>query len=220
MTGLTRSPRLTKGGLVVIDPDTGAVLRRIVLQYNPDQVSRSLQLGEGSEIGPTRTRLPPVETIKIEAELDAADLKEQGAGAGEPSRQRARDGVAPAISALENLVYSPTSQLQELERLARAGTLEILAPEPPLILFVWSARRIVPVKITELSITEEAFEPDLTPIRAKVSLGMRVLSVADLGTLHRGGGLYLVYQRQKEQLAARAGASGELPLFSLLRSRI
>lgn len=220
MTGLSRSPRLTKGGLVVVDPDTGAVRRRIVLQYNPDQVSRTLQLGESNEIGPTRTRLPPVETIKIEAELDAADLKEQGAGNGEPSRQRARDGIAPAIAALETLVYSSTGELQELERLARAGTLEILAPEPPLVLFVWNTRRIVPVKLTELSITEEAFEPDLTPIRAKVSLGMRVLSVADLGTAHRGGGLYLVYQRQKEQLAARAGSVGELPLFTLLRNRV
>lgn len=220
MTGLTRSPRLTKGGLVVLDPDTGAVRRRIVLQYNPDQITRSLQLGEQHELGPTRTRLPPVETIKLEAELDAADLKEQGAGADEPTRERARAGVAPAIAALEALVYTPTRELQQLEALARAGTLEILAPEPPLVLFVWSARRIVPVKITELAITEEAFEPDLTPIRARVGLGMRVLSVADLGAAHRGGGLYLVYQRQKEQLAARAGAAGELPLLSLLRGRL
>ena len=48
--------------------------------------------------------------------------------------------------------------------------------ESPLTLFVWSARRILPVRITEYSVTEEAFDPALNPIRAKVSLGIRVLS--------------------------------------------
>jgi hypothetical protein len=214
MTGLSRSPRLAKAGLVVIDPDTGAVQRRIVLQYNPDQLSRTLQLGEGGESGPLRTRTPPVETIRIEAELDAADLKEQTAT--NQDRPRLQSGVAPAIAALETLVYPRTRELHELEALASRGTLEILAPEPPLVLFVWSARRIVPVRITELAVTEEAFEPDLTPIRAKVTLGLRVLNVADLGMNHRGSGIYLVYQRNKEHFAKLA-ASGELPFFTLPR---
>ena len=53
--------------------------------------------------------------------------------------------------------------------------------EAPLTLFVWSKSRIVPVRLTEFSVTEEAFDAELNPIRAKVSLGMRVLSVDDLG---------------------------------------
>jgi hypothetical protein len=76
--------------------------------------------------------------------------------------------------------------------------------EAPLTLFVWSANRILPVRITEFSVTEEAFDTNLNPIRAKVSLGMRVLSVSDLGFAHRGGGIYLAYQRAKEQLATTA----------------
>jgi hypothetical protein len=75
--------------------------------------------------------------------------------------------------------------------------------EAPLVLFVWSSQRVVPVRITEFSITEEAFDPSLNPIRARVSLGLRVLSVDDLGFDHRGGSLYMAYQKQKEQLAAR-----------------
>ena len=51
----------------------------------------------------------------------------------------------------------------------------------PLTLFIWSKNRIVPVRLTDFSITEEAFDPELNPIRAKVSLGMRVLNVDDLG---------------------------------------
>ena len=79
--------------------------------------------------------------------------------------------------------------------------------ESPLTLFVWSKQRIVPVRLTDLSITEEAFDPNLNPIRAKVSLGMRVLSVDDLGFDHKGGSLFMVYLQQKERLAARMPAA-------------
>jgi hypothetical protein len=79
---------------------------------------------------------------------------------------------------------------------------------------VWSKNRIVPVRLTEFSITEEAFDPNLNPIRAKVSLGMRVLSVNDLGFTHKGGSLYMIYQQQKERLAAmnQQGTLGALGL--------
>ena len=50
----------------------------------------------------------------------------------------------------------------------------------PLTLFVWGPQRVLPVRLTELSVTEEAFDPQLNPIRAKVSLGLRVLTYNDL----------------------------------------
>lgn len=78
--------------------------------------------------------------------------------------------------------------------------------ETALTLFVWSKTRILPVRLTEFSITEEAFDTHLNPIRAKVSLGMRVLSVMDLGFDHKGGNLFMIYQRQKEQLVTRSQA--------------
>jgi hypothetical protein len=89
--------------------------------------------------------------------------------------------------------------------------------ETPLTLFVWSKTRIVPVRVTELSITEEAFDTALNPTRAKVSLGLRVLSVDDLGFNHKGGNLFMTYLRQKEQLAAmmQGGALGALGLTGL-----
>ena len=89
--------------------------------------------------------------------------------------------------------------------------LEIAPMEAPLTLFIWSKNRIMPVRVTDLSVTEEAFDPALNPIRAKVSLGMRVLSVDDLGFGSRGGMIYLVYQQRKEQLMRQnrgAGLSG------------
>jgi len=84
----------------------------------------------------------------------------------------------------------------------------------PLSLFIWSKNRIVPVRLTDFSITEEAFDPALNPIRAKVSLGMRVLSVNDLGFNVKGGSLFMAYQQQKEKLAAQS-ASGALSALGI-----
>lgn len=78
--------------------------------------------------------------------------------------------------------------------------------ETPLALFVWSKSRVVPVRVTDFSVTEEAFDPSLNPLRAKVSIGLRVLSVDDLGFAHKGGGLFMTYLQTKESLAAKVAA--------------
>ncbi len=90
-------------------------------------------------------------------------------------------GIAPQLAALEALVNPSVDELLALDALTATGTLEILPPEAPLVLFVWSKSRVVPVRVTEFSITEEAFDPALNPIRAKVSLGLRVMTTDDLG---------------------------------------
>ena len=61
---------------------------------------------------------------------------------------------------------------------------------------------MLPVRITELSITEDAFDTRLNPIRAKVSISARVLTVDDLGFTHRGGLLYLAHHRAQERYAS------------------
>lgn len=203
MTTFPNSPRLLKGGIVLINPDTGAVQRIIVLQYNPDTLNRTLQVkGVGGEGGDRSEALrltgPPVETIKLDAEIDATDQLEFP----DQNPNAAQLGIHPQLAALETLVYPASSQLQSNNRLAAAGTLEIAPMEAPLTLFIWSKNRILPVRLTEFSITEEAFDPALNPIRAKVSLGMRVLNINDLGFAHKGGSLFMAYQQQKERLAA------------------
>ncbi|HJP65551.1 MAG TPA: hypothetical protein VKA30_04515 [Actinomycetota bacterium] len=202
MSGFPGSPRLVKGGIVLVDPDTSSVLRIIALQYNPDTLNRSLQIQAigGESAGrsePLRLKGPPVETIKLDAEIDATDQQELG------DATTADVGIAPQLAALETIVYPTSQQLQTNDVLARSGTLEIAPMEAPLTLFIWSKSRIIPVRITDFSITEEAFDPSLNPIRAKVSLGMRVMSVMDLGFGEPGGSLYMAYQQRKEQLATR-----------------
>lgn len=210
MTNFPQSPRILKGGLVLLDPLTSAVLRVIALQYNADTLSRTLQVqavaaNDGADRSEAlRIKGAPVETIKLEAEIDATDqmeFPEQNSNVGQY-------GIFPQLALLETLVYPSSTQLQANNSLQGNGTLEILPMEAPLTLFVWSSVRVLPVRVTDLSITEEAFDTSLNPIRAKVSLGLRVLTVGDLGFSHKGGGLFMHYLRQKEQLAALAQGGG------------
>lgn len=202
MTTFPGSPRLLKGGIVLIDPDTSSVRRIIALQYNPDTLSRTLQVqGVGAESGDRlevlRLKGPPVETIKLDAEIDATDQLEFP----DQNSTTAELGIYPQLAALETIVYPTSSQLSANNSQAQLGTLEIAPMEAPLSLFIWSKTRILPVRLTEFSITEEAFDTSLNPIRAKVSLGMRVLSVNDLGFNHKGGDLFMIYLQQKERLS-------------------
>jgi Contractile injection system tube protein len=207
MTTFSNSPQVLKGGIVLIEPESARVLGIVSLQYNPESLTRTLQIqsagGEGGQRSePLRFKGAAVETIKLDAEIDAADQLEF------PDQHRAavEHGIQPQLAVLEALAHPSSAQLLDVDRQAANGTLEIAPMEAPLTLFVWSKTRIVPVRLTDFSITEEAFDPALNPIRAKVSLGLRVLSVDDLGFAHKGGSLFMAYLQTKEQLAAKAQA--------------
>ena len=214
MTHFPCSPRILKGGIVLMDPHTSAIQRIISLQYNPDSVTRSLQVqgaGEGGDQSEAlRIKGPPVETIKFDAELDLTDQLQFP----ETNTVAVELGLHPQLAALETIVYPQASQISTNNTLAEAGALEIMPMEAPLTIFVWSSNRVLPVRLTEFSITEEAFDVNLNPIRAKVSLGMRVLSGTDLGFNHKGGNLYMVYHQQKERFATM-GLSGALSAMGL-----
>lgn len=189
-----------------MDPDTSAVKSIIALQYNPDSLSRSLQIQavpggqDGVRVDALRLRGPAIETIKLEAELDATDQLEF------PNQNplAVQFGLHPQLAQLEMLVNPTVETLLADDNMANNGTLEIIPLEQPLTLFVWSKTRVVPVRLTDFSITEEAFDPNLNPIRAKVSLGMRVLNIDDLGFQHPGGRIFMSYLTNKEQLASQA----------------
>jgi hypothetical protein len=200
----------------VLEARTGSVVRVIPLQYNPDTLSRSFQIkGVGTESGDRiealRLKGPPVETIKVEVEIDATDQLETAESTVTQS------GLHPILAALETLVYPFSTTLQDNNAVAASGSLEIVAAVADLTVFVFGPKRIAPVRITEFTVTEEAFDINLNPIRAKVSLGMRVLSIDDVPFEERSGGLFMSYLKAKEQLAqqGRSKAFGALGITGI-----
>lgn len=207
MTSFPRSPRLLKGAIVGFDI-FNPVASVTVFQYNPDTLTRTLQAqsaggGEGDRSEATRLKGAPVETISLEVEIDATDQLENAEGTATSM------GIYPQLSALEMLLYPKSALVIANTVLMATGMLEIIPPEAPFTLFVWGPKRVVPVRLTNFSITEQAYDVSLNPIRAQVSLGLRVLSYNDLPVTHPGYGMFLAHQVVKEVMAV-VGSVGSL----------
>jgi hypothetical protein len=201
VTTFPNSPRLLKGALVGLDP-ANPLASIIVFQYNPETVTRTLTpqaagAGGGQTAPGEALRLagPPQEEIKLDVVIDATDQLERA----QPTATQM--GIYPQLSALEMLLYPKSATVIANEVLLRAGMIEVIPPAAPLTVLVWGAKRVVPVRLTAFSITEEMFDPNLNPIHAKVSLGLRVLNYKDLGLLSPGGALFMAHQAMKETLA-------------------
>lgn len=215
MSSFPGSPKLLRGGLVQLDPATSAIADVIVFQYNPDNVTRTLQprnmTGEpGDRLEVLRLTGPPHETIKLDAELDATDQLEKPNDPG--NAPVAENGLLPALASLEALITPPADRLLATDALFDQGMLEIAPVEAPLIVLVWGVNRVVPVLVASLSITEEAFDPQLRPIRAKASMELRVLTTSDLPNTHPGWTLYINYRRTAERLAVMVAGTDVRPL--------
>ncbi len=203
MSGFTRSPRLTKGAIVSLDIFS-LVPQVIVFQYNPDTLTRSLQPPVKSDEGGSRNEAlklsgPPVETISLDVELDATDQLEKPDQ--NMNQNSVRMGIYPKLSALEMILYPKSSLVIANTILAATGNLEISPPMGPFTIFVWGPKRVVPVHLEQFNITEEAYDTNLNPIRAKVSLSMRVLTYNDFELLHPGYAMFLAHQIVKETMS-------------------
>lgn len=199
MAVLSSSPRLTRGAIVSIDP-LNPLASTTIFQYNPSELTRSLipqtttESDDRSE--PMRLKGPPIETISLKAEIDATDQLSSA------NPMAVNFGIYPQLSALEMLIYPKSAQVITNTALLAAGTLEILPNVAPLTILVWGVSRVLPVRITEFSITEEAHDENLNPIRAQVSLGLRVLSYEDLSVTDPAYQIFLTHQIVKETMAA------------------
>ena len=192
------------GGFVLMDAEGKAVLRTITFQYNPDTLSRTLsprgaKIDAGDRLEGLRLIGPPVETIKFDIELDATDRLEKPAN----NQETVANGIAPELAELEATLSPTTADLISANQLAQTGTLEVLPMPSPLVLLVLGANRTMPVRITDFSIVEEAFDTQLNPIRARVSLNMRVLSIDDLAFGTKGAELFMAGATRREKLAGR-----------------
>jgi hypothetical protein len=216
MSGFMPGPKVQSGALAVYASQTpGSQASSIIMfQYNPDQVRRTL--ADRTPSAPTgkagaakqdalRVQGPPIETLSLTIELDATDQLEHP----DDNQAVAEHGLHPALATLELLMYPPSRDAQRVEQEAKKGKVQVAPADLALILLVWGESRVTPVDLTSFSITEEAFDPRLNPIRAKVELGLRVLTYLELPTASVGRDAFIGYQKKKEELARLHQQSSE-----------
>ncbi len=198
MTDFPRSPRLLKGAIVgyeLMKPLASV----IIFQYNPAKLTRSLTAkthsSEGSTTEVTRLTGAPEETIQLDIEIDATDQLEKA------DATTVSMGIYPQLSALEMLLYPKTASVISNAALMASGTMEVVPPEAPFTLFIWGVKRVVPIRLTQFTIYEEAYDARLNPVVAKVSLSMRVLNYGDFPVTHPGYHAFMAHQVMKEAMA-------------------
>ncbi len=113
------------------------------------------------------------ETLQFTLQLDASDALNDG----ETTAQAF--GIAPALSTLELMTY-PKGEGVLFEALGsllgdKKGYQFAGQENPPMVLFIWGVRRVLPVNITSLVITETEFDQLLNPIRATVDVSLTVI---------------------------------------------
>lgn len=212
MTDFERSPPVQKGAIVGIDL-FNPVSSVAIFQYNPDQLTRSIAPNYsgagGGKAEPLRLSAPPTETISATLKLDLIDQMEQGKSGP------LGGGIAGYLAALEMLVYPKSIAVAINQGLMLAGTMEVVPPAAPLTLFIYGWKKVVPVKIDSLNITESAHDTALNPIRADVSVTMRVLTYNDLSMTNPGYWAFLTHQVVKETMATVASVDNIIENFDL-----
>jgi hypothetical protein len=160
------------------NPRAGALPTVVLFQYNPTQVTRVFRAeapAQGAAGAPAGGALnaawPAPEEYSLTLELDATDGLERGGPVTE------KLGISPRIAAIEMLMQPVGTSL--LGRLVARRCATVPAGLVPRTLFVWGPGRIVPVRLTSLTIRETGFDELLNPIHATADLGFNVLRPED-----------------------------------------
>lgn len=211
MTSFPGAPRLLKGSIIGMDP-FNPLASVIIFQYNPKEMTRKLQAATGQASGADtevlRLNGAPAETFDMKVEIDATDQLETG----DPLAQTM--GIYPQLSALEMLLYPKSAQVILNAALMNAGITEVVPPEAPFTLFIWGPKRVVPVKLEGFSITEKEYDTGLNPIRAEVSLSLKVLSYNDFNITHPGFATFMAHQIVKEAMAVAGSVAGAVSVVT------
>lgn len=221
-TNNPRSPKLLKGALIEFSKRfLYSVPNVIVFQYNPETMTRKLEAwyaggGDNKQGGDEPVNAQPhdpPETFDLTLEFDAADELEN------PLTKAVAivSGVSRRIAALEMLLYPEedargllVSAVQSVSAKMN-NTVSFAKPVPrskvPDLLFCWGPGRIVPVKLTGFSVEEQAYSPQLSPLRAKATVGMKILQPRNLPCSKEQSSellktSYKIYTTTKKSLAA------------------
>jgi hypothetical protein len=170
----------------------------IVFQYNPETMThtwtqpQAVQAAAGAMPGnPLAVTGSPGEAFGFTLAMDAQeDIADGTAGSGLAQVS----GIYSRLAALEMLIHPSSSTTSSgLLGMATAALSSALsggggskpprtvpANTLPVVLFVWGPGRIVPVRVTSLTITEQRYDTLLNPIHAEAQLGLQVLTPQDL----------------------------------------
>lgn len=179
MFAISQAAKLVKCGFITIDAETRTIRQILAVERNPKTVARHL-VGSANPVPGSE----PDELITLHLLLDATAQQPSGT-ASSPT------GIYPLLSALELLLYVPTGRPNSI----------------PWIIFVWGGRRILPVRLTEMQIIEESFDSALNPVRAEITVTLKVLKDADLAPGSYGRSLWDVHLQLLQTLAATAPAA-------------
>ena len=202
--GYSRSPKLLKGAIVQFkEMPIIPIPNIIIFQYNPESLARSLtpfapaataegkQTAEGGKQPSPEGTQPydPTETFTVSLLLDASDALE----VPEAHPVAFVTGVADRMAALEMLLYptgdsllgglvgSLSASVGGLS-LSKDSFSKVRRTEVPVTLFIWGPGRIVPVRLTSFNVEEQQWNQLLYPTRAKVSVGLKVITSEALGS--------------------------------------
>lgn len=192
MSGFSNKPKVLRGAFVEYGLSIPPLF--VVFQFNPEQLTRNRTLsypvpsGQGnslrefhkkeqysnlSKLQKAQVVNIEEETIGLEIRFDASDKLDEGDSIAE------QFGISPQLSTLEALVHPKDESLigQALGSLlgSPGGFGFTCQPNPPLVLFIWGRKRVLPVNIHSLNITEILYSPDLNPIRATASVSLTVI---------------------------------------------
>lgn len=192
--------RFFKGALIAIDAVTQQKVT-VPFQYNPNTLRRSLRpnevgSAEGDRSSAVRFTGGAVETISVEAHLDAIDALSRS-----DNSVASYYGIHPLLASLELLIYPSTAQIQSYESNAAQGSIDVVPPLAPSQVFVWGPNRVLPVRLASMAVTEELFDGNLNPIAATVALEMRVLTYSDVTSDNPSYSMWMTHQQHMETMA-------------------
>jgi hypothetical protein len=218
-----------RGALIEFSDDFPLPRPKVIsFQFNPETMTHSWQPAKtaegtpGSPSSPLAVTGSPEESFSFTLAVDASDMIAAG-GAGEALARTS--GVYSRLAALERLLF-PVSPAG----LSLVGTVSAVgvnlsislgvsstptSPVPagllPMVLFVWGPGRVVPVRVTQLTITEKLYDSDLlNPTHAEAQIQLKVLTPEELqfvsgalGVVGKAAQIYSDQQRQRLADAAK-----------------
>ncbi|SCL34952.1 hypothetical protein GA0070624_5127 [Micromonospora rhizosphaerae] len=201
--GFPGKPRVLRGAFVEFGLSLPPLF--VVFQFNPLQLTRNRSLtfaAPGTTVTATATNQAPAvpprtlrqfhagvsdlselrkqqlvtvqeQTIGFDIRLDATDRLDERDTITE------QFGIAPQLSTLELMVHPKEESLLGAALGALLGKPEGFSftrgENPPMVLFIFGRKRVLPVNINSLNITETEFSTDLNPIRATVAVNLTVI---------------------------------------------